>query len=190
MRQIKIREITLPGKTDYIKFNMYCVFLGNDSRNYFSNRKDAKQFLVDTNRFLNIRLHEFNQVYASVFSVYQRNWFYFDSNNGKANLDLSKMETKIIENFHAIPKAMITMVRRSQSPNGNYLVFTDFFHCIANSLEIIESLTDVFKERKHYVEIKCLEILKGQLEGIHKALNRYGKEESSLENLPEMEFIG
>ncbi|MBN2814827.1 MAG: hypothetical protein JXQ80_12170 [Bacteroidales bacterium] len=189
MRQIKISEINLPGKTNYIKFNMYSVFLGNESRNYFSNRKDAKQFLANTNRFLNIKLHEFNHVYTGVLSEYQRNWFYFDSQNGHANKQLSKSETTITDNFHSITKAMMTIVTRSSNPNGNYFTFTSFFHCIRYCNEIIEILILLLKDRKHYIEIKSLEILKGHLNTIHQELNAYGKEKAPVEITSDMEFI-
>jgi hypothetical protein len=140
MRQIKIQAINFPGKTDYIKFNMYSVSLGNDSRTYFSNLKDAKLFVADTNRFLNLKLHEFNQVFISIFSEYQRNWFYFDSKNGKANKNLSLSEGKITENLQSITKAMNFMVTRSGSPNGNYFTFTNFYNCLDYSLDILETL--------------------------------------------------
>jgi hypothetical protein len=190
MRQIKISAVGYPGKTHYIKFNMYSVFLGNESKNYFSNLKDAKQFVADTNRFLNLKLHEFNQVYISILSEYQRNWFYFDSQNGKANKNLSFSEGKITDNLQAIIKAMNFMVNRSGSPNGNYYTYSNFFNCLDYSAEILNNLIIVLKERKHYVEIKSCEILNSQLVKIREDINSYGKSPHIEENIIEIESAG
>jgi len=194
MRQIKICAISYPKKSDYIKFNMYSVFLGNETRNYFSNLKDAKQFVADTNRFLNLKLHEFNQVYISILSEYQRNWFYFDSYNSKSNKDLMISEVKITDNFQGIAKAMKFIVTRSGFTNGNYFTFSSLYNCLDFSVEIIKSLLSVLKERKHYVEIKSLEILDTYLDKIRQDLILYGKtkipEEKSIEiKIPEEKSI-
>lgn len=189
MRQIKIQKVIYPGKTHYIKFNMYAVYLGNDSKNYFSNLKDAKQFVVATNHFLNLKLQEFNQVYIGILSAYQRNWFYFSSKNIEANRGLNDLEQKITDNIQAITKAMNFMVTRSGSANGNYYVFSYFNNCIQYSTEIIDNLLIVLKERKHYIEIRNLEILKNYLEKIHKDIIGYGKYEKSGEKPTELEFI-
>ena len=85
---------------------MYAVHLGNESQNYFSNLKDAKQFIADTNRFLNLKLHEFNQVYIVILSVYQRNWFYFGGQHGEIDYNLNNIEQKITDNIQLIIKDM------------------------------------------------------------------------------------
>jgi hypothetical protein len=190
MRQIAIRQVNHPGKTNYIKFNMYSVFLGNDSKNYFSNIKDAKQFLAETNRFLNLKLHEFNQVYINILAEYQRNWFYFDNENSRSVKNQACVETKISDNIQAIAKAMNFMVTRSGSANGNYYTFSNFFNCLDYGFEIVLSLIDMLKQRRHYIEIKSLEILSSQLDKIRQDITGYGKQQQADENRSEMEFIG
>lgn len=168
---------------------MYTIYLGNDSKNYFSNLKDSKQFVVATNQFLNLKLQEFNQVYIGILSVYQRNWFYFSSKNIEANRGLNDLEQKITDNIQVITRSMNFMITRSRSSNGNYYVFSYFYNCIQYSTEIIDNLSIVLKERKHYIEIRNLEILKNYLERIHKNIIGYRKDEKLGEKSTELEFI-
>ena len=57
-------------------------------------------------------------------------------------------------------------------------------------MKIIENLIIMLKERKHYVEIKDLEIMNSQLERINQDLTNYGKEEKAEEKTHEdIEFI-
>ena len=61
MRAITLFKIELPNKSsNYIKQKQYSVWLGNGSKRYFSNLKEAKTYMTQTNRFLNDRLHELN----------------------------------------------------------------------------------------------------------------------------------
>ena len=82
MKQIKIQEINLPDKSShYIKDKMYNILLGNDHREYFGSEKLAEKFLAETNRFLNIKLHEANYLYYTLFAEFRKCWFFFTAND-------------------------------------------------------------------------------------------------------------
>jgi len=188
MRQIVLRNVGYPGKTNYIKFNMYYVFLGNDVKNYFTNLKDAKQFLADTNRFMNLKLFEFNQVYISIFNEYQQNWFYFDNSYRNTDNGSHQIEDKITRNILGIAKAMKFMSIRSGSTNGNYTTFTNFFNCLDYSGEIINNLRNVLDQKDQNLSVKRLDTLNNQLDRIRSEITGYGKtdnpEEQAEKNEP------
>ncbi|RYY83361.1 MAG: hypothetical protein EOO15_21520, partial [Chitinophagaceae bacterium] len=53
----------------------YCVPLGNGTRNIFPNKKDAKAFLAECNRFLTHKLVELNEIFSRAFLEYRQLWF-------------------------------------------------------------------------------------------------------------------
>ena len=72
MKKINITSITKADYSSHLtKLRTHCVSLGNGSINYFSNINKAKEFLAKTNRFLNERLFDLNELYIDVHTHFQ-----------------------------------------------------------------------------------------------------------------------
>lgn len=183
MRKIKINKIGLPVvKSHYIKNNMYSVHLGNGSRTFFSNLKDAKKFIADTNRFLNLKCHELNYLYINIRGEYQKNWFYFDN-------EFEQQERNILEYFKGIDNAFIMCIERSHHTNGNYFVFKNLFYIIEGLQSALNLIIRMLRGRKHHIDIKRLQILNSQAVNIKQELIDYAKTNVDIKNFDDIEFI-
>ncbi len=79
MKKISIDKLTRADKFSIrTRDHYHTVSLRNNIRAYFTSIVKARKFLSDTNNFLNQKLHEINDIYAEVSSIYTRLWFLFD----------------------------------------------------------------------------------------------------------------
>jgi hypothetical protein len=171
MRAINLFKIELPNKSShYIKQRMYLIGLGNGAKRYFSNLKEAKAFMTETNRFLNDRLHELNYQYGVIFSEYRKVWFYLSD-----NYETRKFEAKIIECFSFIDKFFMQAGTRSGTINGNYFVFNYLFGICEHLMTIIDEIINVLKQRHYSAEEKRVDTFKRQIVFIKSELDNFGK---------------
>jgi len=175
MRKITLREIIPPDNGALLTGNsLYRVFLGNHVVRYFANRKHAKKYLADTNRFLNTRLHELNFVYIYVLGEYRRAWFYFDSAEPGRRQSLITAERKILKNFELIDKSFEMAVRRSGTRGGNNITFQKLFVICEGLIDALRAIKTVMLERKYYAELQRLEMFAGQVADLRIKLEDYG----------------
>ena len=169
MRKIFIDKIELPDKqSHYTQRKLYSVFLGNETKRYFSSIKDARAFLANTNRFLNDRVHELNYFYGVVFSEYRGIWFFL--NTGVLT------EKKINYCFEAVNTAFKLACGRSQSANGNYFTFKHIFAIIDGLCNACKLILECLEEKKYYSDVKRVRGFYRQIQFIRNDLNNYGKE--------------
>ncbi|MDD5358554.1 MAG: hypothetical protein PHX80_05365 [Candidatus Nanoarchaeia archaeon] len=168
MRQIAIKNIQLPDRLSvYIKQKQYCVFLGNDTRHYFSALKDAKCFLAVTNRFLNDQLHELNYLYGIIFTEYRNIWFYLTS--------YQKAEDQFISSFAAIDRYFYNAVVKSHGPNGNVFAFNNLFGICNTLADLTSEIMAILQAKKFFVDLRRVKSFEKQVRLINKELKSYGK---------------
>lgn len=171
MRAITLFKIELPNKSShYTKQKQYSVLLGNGSKRYYSNLKEAKTYMTETNRFLNDRLHELNYQYGIIFSEYRKVWFYLSD-----NYDTRIFEAKIIECFSFIDKFFLQAGTHSGTINGNHFVFNYLFGICDHLIIIIDEIINVLKQRHYSTEEKRIDTFKRQIVFIKSELENYGK---------------
>lgn len=174
MRAINLFKIELPNKSShYTKQRMYSVWLGNGAKRYFSNLKEAKAFMAETNRFLNDRLHELNYQYGVIFTEYRKVWFYLSDNYETRNF-----EKKIIGCFAFVDKFFIQAGTRSGTLNGNYFVFNYLFGICEYLITIINEIINVLNQRRYSAEEKRVETFKRQIEFVNSEIGKFGKIDS------------
>lgn len=184
MKRITLKETILPDKSSvYIQDKKYCVFLGNELRRFFTNKKHLRAFLVATNAFLNYKMHELNYLYGIVFAEYRRSWFYFTADHPVMRNQLADMERNIRDEFGQMEKSFDWLTKRSGLPNGNYLTFKHLYLICDNLVSIVEVLKQVQQLRRYFVEIHRLEIFRIQALRIKESLENYGK--PGAETVPE-----
>lgn len=159
MKKIHITEIQLPfeqtrsKRGDYIKQNLYNVYLGNEVRIYFKQEKEAKAFLTETNRFLNKKLFEINYVFTRIFVCYQEQaWFYLEIE--KPDFDL---ENDIEDNIK-YTKKMLTLLVQKRGNNSNHFAFVNMMKALFYIKEIINKLNQLFDSRKMYNQLHFIEM--------------------------------
>jgi hypothetical protein len=169
MKKIRIVNITNPDLTShYIKQKMYSVSLGNGVTKWFSNEKDAKQFLADVNRLLNQVIHELNYIYGNVFLEYRHNWGYFDGTR-------KQLEKDILRIMQTIDRSFNLAVERAHLTNGNHFAFSHILNIINETEGIILILSELLTERKHYAEVHRLEVYIKMLTVQKIDLNQLGR---------------
>jgi hypothetical protein len=168
MRSIEIKNIGLPNKSSvYIKQRQYAIFLGNDAKRYFTDMKDAKRFLAETNRFLNERLHEINYLYGNIFVEYRKIWFYFD--------DKQKNEYRIAEAFENADKFFHRAATKSHTINGNVFTFNYVFGVCNELQDAIKWIAEIMRKRNLFADIRRLMTFDRQLKQIVHEILSYGK---------------
>lgn len=184
MKRITLKETILPDKSShYIQDKKYCVFLGNELRRYFTNKKHLRAFLVTTNEFLNYKMHELNYLYGIVFTEYRRAWFYFTADHPVAKNNFERMERSIREQIKHVEQSFDWLAKRSGFTNGNYLTFKHLYLICDNLVDIVEVLKQVQQLRRYFVEIHRLEIFRTQSQRIKESIENYGKKDT--DTIPE-----
>lgn len=173
MKKIKIQGIRPPDlNSNYTRQRLYEVFLWNSEKLLFTNHKEVKRFLAETNRFLNDYLHELNYVYTQVFSCYRYAWLILDDDiREQANID---------ETLQTINKTFELAINRSHWTNGNYNTGRHLFHVIEDLSEIISLLTQFYKRKFYYREIQLLEVFSRQLGFLNEKLTNYAKDHNNI----------
>lgn len=171
MKKIKIENYENPKPLSiYTKDKYYWVWLGNETKHRFSNRKHAEAFLVRTNRFLNERLFELNRLYVEIFTEYRRLWFYFDRKAMESNIQIEGTLEWINKKFNIV-------IDRSQGINGNFNVFQNMLIIVDNLKHIIKVLTDLQTQKNNWVERYNLIVISKRLDEIEKTIRNYNLQE-------------
>jgi len=171
MKKINITSITKADYSSHLtKLRTHCVSLGNGSINYFSNINKAKEFLAKTNRFLNERLFDLNELYIDVHTHFQRNWFYFNNSQ-----QLKGLEFECYKNFELIQDCMNLVYTRSHYTNGNQFTFKHIFeihNCLINTVIIIKKLHVM---RGNYAESKYMDVIIRRIKYVKMLIEKYPK---------------
>lgn len=172
MKKIKLRNITLPAPlAPYTEQTLYRVYLGNGYVCKSPALREAKRFLAETNRFLNVQMHELNLIYCDVFRQYRRNWFYFS--HAFAGAELISSDRDCREAMRDTERIFDLLIERSHHINGNFLVFAFFKSIIGNLDTVIGVLTEMMKEKSNGVDVQELQAIKRRIRYITFNLNRY-----------------
>ncbi|MFW5804033.1 MAG: hypothetical protein ACOCWG_02260 [bacterium] len=179
MKKINLNKIHYPEKqSHYVKMKMYAIAIGNGHREYFTNIKDAKKYLAELNRFLNMRLHELNNLYFLSFGEYRRSWFVFGSDDPNMIDHFQKMENNIKAKFDSIDFSFKYCVERSHWQNGNHFTFKHMASICDNLTDILDIIREFFYDRKFYHEIYRLTGYMNQLKLIKIKLENFGKNDN------------
>lgn len=169
MRQVRLWHIVLPDKSSvYIKQKQYSVFLGNGAKCYFTNLKDAKQFIAETNRFLTSILHELNRLYGELFVEYRKVWFYMSD-----NYETKRVEKDLKLLFIELDNYFARIGDKNTTLNGNYFVFNNLNGIIDVLEKLIKFISEVYRTRRHFSEIKTVQSFIRQLESLRRDLKEY-----------------
>lgn len=183
MKKIKLINYSIPSQSPQdriatVKESMYCVWLGNGVKNYYSNERVALAFLAETNRFLNYKLHELNYQRIQISGEYYKNWFNFFDKRGKSNTDLKRLELKCRDSLSDIDKQFDKLIHNTSGPNGNWFAFTFFYNIISSMNEILALLKSLLNKRRLWVEIQRIEVIRQQLLRIKRTIEVYGKKDA------------
>lgn len=167
MKKIKIQQITKPDKTSvYIRDKYYYIYLGDSRYYYFKNEVKARQFLAETNRFLNAVLHELNSMYSQILIEYRSIWFYIEGN----------LINLLPNQIYDLEKLFNLLIKKSSHYiNGNPYTMQYLNKICTLLLNIAFSLRSVIQEKEYYHQLQKMDMIINNLNSIHEKLANWGK---------------
>lgn len=176
MKQVKITGLQEPSpESVYTDRLLYKINLGNGIVRSYTTKKQAQAFLTEVSRFLTYKLHECNELYISVFTMYRRAWFYFDHNKPKARPigDLREKERLCEYHLHQIAETFTTLYRRSSWANGNHFVFVHFATILTGLADIMKVLNFVYSNKSTAGVLYEIEILQTKITYCRRTIENY-----------------
>lgn len=140
-----MKSITLqglpPNKKNgiYKRNNLHQVYTGNTHREYFTNKKTAKKYIVSAEKFINDKLSQINYLYGQIFLEYRRVWIQIENNDLLRDLDKNFSLINTIFN-HTVDYNIET----------NYYSFNNFTKVLNILKDIVITLTLFLKKKKNY----------------------------------------
>ena len=174
MKRIELKGImVLNSETIRHDDGIYSIYLGNGHKQSFHSQRNAKQFLSETNRFLNQKLYELNFLYIDTFTEYRKAWVYFSSHKSNSKIAFMDLENKCRRLMQDIDRAFELMVNRSSWTNGNYQVFTNFRHIVASQYDLLNQLINLYTSKSDGLQkYQVMHVIK-QLETLELEVKKY-----------------
>ena len=173
MKKISIPSIQYPSqKATRASQRLYRIYLGEGKLNTFRSNKEALAFLAETNRQLNSFMHQVNNHYADLFSMYRHCWFYFlDRAKG---VNRMQIENQIKISFEIVDSSLNRCIHNTRGPNGNAFAFNFLFAALDQLLNIAENLKQILLIRNELVNRYKIDIAIVQLKELHARVSNYG----------------
>jgi hypothetical protein len=172
MKKIKLTEIKKPQKGNYIKHNMYSVYLGNSTVEYFTSLKAAKNYLAAANKFLNFNLVQVNDLLAAVYVEYRKFWFSFYDKNGH---NYKKLESDLVYHLEQANNFINYSWQKSTLPNGNNYAFMYQFRALSSLRTSVELLQRLTRNKNLMYDFNRLEVLRQRIIYAYRCLELYPK---------------
>ena len=167
MKKVIINTLSAGNKTSIIsRDRKHSISLGNGVNAVFTNIAAARRFLAESNKFLNHKLHDVNEIYIELITIFNRQWFALTWDQ----------ERDILENLEAFPRMRKIMVSRSGWDNGNHLVFKNLNVSLDYFDQVIKILARSNKTRKRNIDNYYLNCLDTRIQLIRDQIENYGGE--------------
>lgn len=167
MRHIKLLQIKKANKdSHYTRERLNSICLGNDLICYFSNYKDAKKFMAETNRMLNNTAQELNRTYIEAWTEHRKIYLTYH----KILMKYKYKDYPII-----IEKQFDLMCSRSQWSNGNHFTFSYFFQIKENLQEWLLLIIKVLSQNKKSYNVDIFKAIIERLNFIEQKLKVWGQ---------------
>lgn len=167
MKKISINSLTRSTKSSiYTKEKKHSVALGNGKVFHINNIINAKQFLAETNRFLNLKLHEINDLYIDLNTHANSMWFSMDDRQDRAFLS----DIEVFMNSRRLA------VERGHFANGNHFIFRHLENCLNSLIRIAIALNKVLKKTGRASETYRIRSIEDRIHRIKYEINKYGND--------------
>jgi hypothetical protein len=140
MKKIALQDLPPNNKDgEYKRNNLHQVFTGNTHREYFTNKKTAKKYIVTAEKFINNKLQQINYLYGEIFLEYRRIWIQID------NQDFLRILERDFNSINTIFNQTV-----DYDIETNYHAFNNFNKILSTLKEIILRIIKFLKRKKHY----------------------------------------
>lgn len=151
----------------------YIVWLGNRICCRFASKRNVREFLADTNRFLTRSMVELNELYINVFIEYRRIWFTMMNFKSGTNVNLIQqengMQRKIVDIADQFSRAGNTY---HGSASGGWS-FVHLQNICFMMKDINQEMIDLNKKRNNTIQYHTLEILNERISILENRICNY-----------------
>lgn len=117
MKKVQLEIYRPPNlSATYTRHKTYSVCLGSGKFFEFTSKRDCQAFLNQTSRFINLTMHELNDLLSQFYSHYRHIWFYLDQ-RPDVDRELKKLFLDVDQCFDKI-------LRHTYGPNQNVIAFS------------------------------------------------------------------
>jgi hypothetical protein len=129
--------------------NPFEVCMGNGNRLTFKSKRNARQFMAETNRFLTKALTTLNQTYIDSFREYRLIWFVTANANKGTKTNYWATERKIKDNLDACETIFTKFGGSWGSSDDPYFAFIDLRKIASFMLEANNTMLEFHKKRNN-----------------------------------------
>lgn len=153
--------------------NPFEVCMGNGARLTFTSKRNARQFMAETNRFLTKALTTLNQTYIDTFREYRMIWFVTANTNKGTKTNYWSIEKKIKDNLDVCESLFSKFGSTWATSNDPYFAFIDLRKIATFMGEAIKTMAEFHKKRNNTAAYHTLIILEDRCKALIIRLNDY-----------------
>ena len=174
MKKIEIQQFREPkARVLYANDKMYEVYLGNQTRNYFTSKRDCLAFLAKTNKMLNDNMFFLNDIFADVFRESREIWGFSDKYfNEQQNIN---------GYFTQITNAFERVSSLKSHINENTMVWNQLLNIIELLKKCCQIFSNIYTERNFYNKKRRVDTIIKQLQHTFFILENFGNKEKESE---------
>lgn len=152
---------------------LYEIWFGNRTCVIFKQKRQAKAFLAETNRFLTLTMVELNEVLKQIYSEYRNTWFVMQNfKNGKP-INYTHEESKIKSALHNAEEMFERAGNTFYGSADNAWSFIYMKKICWFLNDAIALLTDIHRKRNNTMNYHILDVLKKRLITIIDTIEKY-----------------
>lgn len=151
------------------------INLGNGLRKLFTSKRQANQFIADTNRFLTKMLVVLNTVYVDAFREYRAIWFVASNNKTGTRTNYMDEQTKIKSMLQAADTMFDKFNSSAWGSNDPYFSFIDIKKASLFLQEALEVMEDFNRRRNLTAAMYNCLVLRERCLAVKALLEAYGK---------------
>lgn len=149
----------------------YIVWFGNRVGVRFASKRNIREFLADTNRFLNRVIIELNELYITLFAEYRRIWLTLMNFKSGNITNLAQEEREMQKNINDIADQFSRVGNSAHGTSSGAWSFIHLQNVCFMMNAVITQIVKISKARNNTAQYHSLEIL---IERITILANRLG----------------
>lgn len=160
--------------TQFDEFNgEYHVWFGNRICCRFASKRNVREFLAETNRFLNRTMVELNELYIVIFTEYRRIWFTLMNFKNGVNVNLSQQERDMQKIIGDIADQFNRAGNTYHGTASGGWSFVHLQNATFMMKEITKQMIDLNKRRNNTIQYHTLEVLEERISLLESRLVNY-----------------
>lgn len=193
MKRVRITHVSEATRSDKVKGGpgiKYTVWIGNGYTGYFSSKKKAREFISQSNKFIQARFLELNQIYGSLLMEYRKVWPLLDHDK-KGSGALRHRDQSIRQKIKTVDERFEWVLRYDnwKDSRSNHYIFKDLFRISGLLQGCCLDLMDFYEgTRNNPLDVVRIRMIGNQVKDIQDSLENYGFNELEVRSFDKETF--